>query len=73
MIHYHLDGFYAHPGPDCRWCKEIPKTYLFNVQETIEVEARNEEEAYEILNQGSGNSIDRDIMLVEISLLHKKG
>ena len=44
------------------------KTYLFNVMLTVEVEAENKEQAYEILNEGTGGDVrDRDVLLVEES------
>ena len=42
------------------------KTYLFNVQTTYEIEARNEEEAREKI--GETNYVkDQDVILVEVS------
>lgn len=66
-VHYHLDGYIAHPGISCNHCQDKLKTYLFNVQTSVEVEAANEEEAYEILNiRGGGEVKDRDTLLVQV-------
>lgn len=43
-----------------------PKKYLFNVMETIEVTATSTDEAYDLLNDGNGVDVDRDVMLVEV-------
>lgn len=41
------------------------RTYHFNVQETITVEAETEEEAQQILDSSTpASTIDRDVMLV---------
>lgn len=44
--------------------------YLYNVETTIEVEATTAEEALDLLNDGKGDIIDRDVMLVEIICIH---
>lgn len=56
----------------------MPK-YLFNIYTTVEVEAADEEEAYDIVNESkdsrglladgrtiSRDTIDRDVMLVDV-------
>lgn len=65
-VHYHLDGYTAHPGKECKFCEGRNKTYLFNVMTTIEVIANTEEEAYDILNDSGGEIKDRDVMLVMV-------
>lgn len=65
-VHYHLDGVIAHPGTECNFC-EKKFVFLFNVMTSVEVEANDEEEAYDILNDNGGEIIDRDVMLVEMN------
>lgn len=72
MIHYHLDGINAHPGESCRWCKDLNRVYLFNVMTTEEVIAKNEEEAYDKLNDRNSTTKDRDVMLVEVVSLYRE-
>lgn len=48
-----------------------PKPYLFNIQESFEVIANSEEEAYEVINDMPRHmhqvkQIDRDVMLVGV-------
>jgi hypothetical protein len=42
------------------------KRYLFNVQITYAVIAESEEIAREILDNGEGETRDRDVLLVEV-------
>lgn len=67
-VHYHLDGFIAHPGESCNLCEDKQKSYLFNVMTTEVVHATSTEEAYDKLNNNLGEVQDRDVMLVEIGM-----
>ena len=69
IYHYHLDGVQKHLGEDCRWCKNKQKMYLFNVMQSEIVYAKSLEEAYAILNHDVSEIKDRDVMLVEITLV----
>ena len=42
------------------------KTYLFNVQTTIEIEADTQEDALELIGSDKAIIRDEDIMLVEV-------
>jgi hypothetical protein len=41
------------------------RTFLYNVETTVEIIAETEDEALDILNRGGGEVIDRDVMMVE--------